>query len=439
MVSAAEMHIEKLELKNFRCFEESEFEFGRRFNLLVGNNATGKTAILEGITVVLSQFLKELPEPARFAREITERDVRHKFYLSGHTLTSELQHPTSIYVTTNDGFWEVGFGREETQVRDIYLRMWDQNVTDSVQRGQSIPLHLFSYYGTERLWVQLDSTSSKTLAPQSRFAGYQDCLKSASNQKRFLEWFKTQEFIALQQQRDLPTLEACRTAIRECVPGSTRAYFDVAYDQLVLEIEGKCVPFSMLSDGFRNMLAIVADIAVRCSMLNPQLESAAPLETEGVVLIDELDLHLHPKWQRRVVGDLMRAFPKIQFIATSHSPFIIQSLPTIEGVKLINLDNAASHDVRDQSIEDIAETIQGVDLPQRSQRHNDMMHKAEQYFAMLKDESKSSDEERQAARRELESMAQFSDNPAFQAVIRMQELVSHKGNGAHIESRGEGN
>jgi predicted ATP-binding protein involved in virulence len=431
------MRIEKLELTNFRCFEQQEFEFGQRFNLLVGNNATGKTAILEAITVVLSEFLKELPEPARFAREIAERDIRHKFYLSGHTLTSELQHPTSINVSTNYGFWEVGFG--QGYVPDFSVRRSAQRVSHAVQNGESIQLVLFSYYGTERLWVQSEQTSAKSLSPLSRFAGYQDCLKSASNQKRFLDWFKTQEFIALQQQRDLPTLEACRDAIRECVPGSTRVYFDVAYDQLVVEIEGKCVPFSMLSDGFRNMLAIVADIAVRCSMLNPQLEAAAPRETQGVVLIDELDLHLHPKWQRHVVGDLMRAFPKIQFIATSHSPFIIQSLPTIEGVKLINLDDAASHDVRDQSIEDIAETIQGVELPQRSQRHIDMMHKAEKYFAMLKDESKSTEAERAAARREIEAMDQFSDNPAYQAIIRMQELVSNKGNGAKTDSKGDAN
>ncbi len=433
------MRIDKLQLKNFRCFEEREFEFGKRFNLLVGNNASGKTAILEGITVVLSKFLAVFPKPARFIREIEERDVRQTLFLKGSTLTTELQNPSYVSACTNRGDWRVDAERYEQTFDGTQAKYDAVELVHEVRAGNPVCIPLLCYYGTERLWVQLKEVKANTLGPLSRFAGYQDCLKSASNQKRFLDWFKTQEFIALQQQREQPTLEACRTAIQECVPGSARVYFDIAYDQLILEIEGKCVPFSMLSDGFRNMLAIVADIAVRCSMLNPQLEAAAPRETEGVVLIDELDLHLHPKWQRRVVGDLMRAFPKVQFIATSHSPFIIQSLPTIDGVKLINLDDEANYDVRDQSIEDIAETIQGVELPQRSRRHIDMMHKAEQYFAMLKDDGKSSDEDRQAARRELESMAQFSDNPAFQAVIRMQELVSQKGNGAHSETRGEGN
>ena len=433
------MRIENLALRNFRCFEQREFEFAKRFSLLVGNNATGKTAVLEAITIALSDWLSVLPPPARYHRPIWEREVRHQFFLHGHTLTSELQYPTDITVTSSEGAWGTSLNRSGySEPISPGLRFGVQELVLNAQAGEPVRLPVFSYYSTERLWIQREPASSKTLSPQSRFMGYQDCLKSASNQKQLLEWFKTQEFIALQQQRELPTLEACREAIRECVPGSRRVYFDVAYDQLVLEIDGKCVPFSMLSDGFRNMLAIVADIAVRCSMLNPQLEAAAPRETEGVVLIDELDLHLHPKWQRRVVGDLMRAFPKIQFIGTSHSPFIIQSLPAIDGVKLINLDDEQNRDFRDQSIEDIAETIQGVELPQRSQRHVEMMHKAEKYFAMLKDESKSTEAERAAARKEIEAMDQFSDNPAYQAIIRMQELVSNNGNGVK-SARGDTN
>lgn len=425
------MRIEILDLKNFRCFEQREFEFGNRFNLLVGNNATGKTAVLEAITIALSDWLSVMPHPAKYHCPIAQRDVRHQFFLHGHTLTAELQYPTVVNVESSEGVWGASLDQSGySEPISPGLRFGVQELVHNAQAGEPVRLPVFSYYSTERLWVQLEPASSKTLGPQSRFMGYQDCLKSASNQKQLLEWFKTQEFIALQQQRELPTLEACRTAICQCVPGSTQVYFDVAYDQLVLEIDGKCVPFAMLSDGFRNMLAIVADIAVRCSMLNPQLAAEAPRETEGVVLIDELDLHLHPKWQRSVVGDLMRAFPKIQFVATSHSPFIIQSLPAIDGVKLINLDDEPNRDFRDQSIEDIAETIQGVNLPQRSKRHVDMMHKAEEYFAMLKDESTSTPAERAAARKEIEAMDQFSDNPAYQAIIRMQELVSDKGNGA---------
>ncbi|MFY0567387.1 AAA family ATPase [Archangium lansingense] len=107
---------------------------------------------------------------------------------------------------------------------------------------------------------------------------------------------------------------------------------------LVARNQDRQLPFEMLSDGVRNMLAMVGDIAYRTATLNPHLRELAPSNTPGIVLIDELDLHLHPLWQREVVDDLRSVFPAIQFVATSHSPFIIQSLRRNE---LINLDDPA--------------------------------------------------------------------------------------------------
>ena len=89
-----------------------------------------------------------------------------------------------------------------------------------------------------------------------------------------------------------------------------------------MELEdGRSLPFDFLSDGMRNFVAMMADIAHRCVLLNPQLQDRALTETSGVVLIDELDLHLHPAWQKKVLNSLLTIFPKIQFIITTHSPF----------------------------------------------------------------------------------------------------------------------
>lgn len=99
------------------------------------------------------------------------------------------------------------------------------------------------------------------------------------------------------------------------------------------------------------MISLVADIFFRMAKLNPLLKQTLLLETPGVVLIDELDLHLHPKWQRQVVGDLKKIFPKVQFVATTHSPFIIQSLD--EG-ELMTLDSTNLEDYVGASIEDNA-------------------------------------------------------------------------------------
>ncbi|MGH9765374.1 MAG: AAA family ATPase, partial [Blastocatellia bacterium] len=116
-----------------------------------------------------------------------------------------------------------------------------------------------------------------------------------------------------------------------------------------IESQGK-QPFNNLSDGQRSMLALVGDIAQKAVTLNPHLGPNALEETPGAVLIDELDLHLHPKWQRRIVEDLRRTFPKIQFVATTHSPFLIQSLRS--GEELIMLDGQPTAQLANKSLED---------------------------------------------------------------------------------------
>jgi hypothetical protein len=109
------------------------------------------------------------------------------------------------------------------------------------------------------------------------------------------------------------------------------------------------------------MIGMVADIAYRCVTLNPHLNQKALEKTNGLVLIDEIDLHLHPKWQKRVVNDLKKTFPQIQFIATTHSPFIVQSLQSDE---VINLDKATDSDFFVPSLQDAERPVQA--FPRRA-------------------------------------------------------------------------
>ena len=115
---------------------------------------------------------------------------------------------------------------------------------------------------------------------------------------------------------------------------------------------GEWIPYGILSSGYKGIVRLVADIAYRAIKLNPHLGENAVVQTQGEVLIDEIDMHLHPKWQKTIVADLKRTFPGIQFIVTSHSPFIIQSLQSDE---VINLNGEVSDNPSVKSIEDIAE------------------------------------------------------------------------------------
>jgi predicted ATP-binding protein involved in virulence len=130
--------------------------------------------------------------------------------------------------------------------------------------------------------------------------------------------------------------------------------YDVAGDELLgVFADGRRLPFRLLSDGVRNMLALVADVARRAATLNPHLGADAARKTPGVVLIDEVDLHLHPRWQRRVLDDLRRTFPLVQFVATTHSPFIVQSLGPGELLTLDKPEEAAAAGVNAPGAEDM--------------------------------------------------------------------------------------
>ena len=200
------------------------------------------------------------------------------------------------------------------------------------------------------------------------------------------------------------------------------------------------LPFGQLSDGQRTQLALVADLALRSVMLNPQFGGDAPTRTPGIVLIDELDLHLHPFWQRRVVQNLTSAFPALQFIATTHSPFIVQSLGPNQ---LIVLDpkgqeapgagafmafQAETQDFRTMSIEDITEFVFGVNVPQRSRHLQEMYDTAQQYHQLLKQTDGASDTEKAELKAKLDALtARFSDDVAYHAFLEMERIAAGLG------------
>ena len=210
-------------------------------------------------------------------------------------------------------------------------------------------LPMLGYYGTGRLWAQKKLTALHEKADnetQSRTFAYRDCLDPASSYKHFAVWFSRVHQSYLQAQirnfekglppdADVPYgLIAPFKAVQKTVDTILEAHtgwhglqYSAEHEELVLNhsAHGQ-LKVSQLSDGIRNMLAMVGDIAYRCFKLNAHLGEAAPLRTHGVVLIDEVDMHLHPGWQQTVLTDLTAAFPNLQFIVTTHSPQVLSSI-----------------------------------------------------------------------------------------------------------------
>ena len=163
------------------------------------------------------------------------------------------------------------------------------------------------------------------------------------------------------------------------------------------------------------------DIARRAAILNPHLNENICSETQGVILIDELDLHLHPKWQRRVIEDLRKIFPKIQFICTTHSTFLIQSLRSSE--ELILMDGEPLLDYSNKGIEEIAKNM-GVTNPEVSILYEEMKDAAHEFLEILDNEDLSPEEFHERFNAQLASIiAPYANNPAYQAFLERKYAI----------------
>jgi predicted ATP-binding protein involved in virulence len=242
------------------------------------------------------------------------------------------------------------------------------------------------YYGTGRLWSHKRLTKEKTVKKQKtdtfmRLSAYRDCLDPASSYKNFEDWFiwifecyreeqiRQAEKGALHESNPKwkETILVVQQAINEVLEPET-GWHDLEYSvsdekSLVLNHPdyGK-LKVEQLSDGIRGILAMVGDIAYRCVKLNWHLGANAAKATHGVVMIDEIEMHLHPAWQQNILGNLCKAFPNIQFIVTTHSP---QVLSTVQSHQIRVLDegqvHSASAGTKGAEVSRILKQVFGVD------------------------------------------------------------------------------
>lgn len=421
------MKIYTIEVENFKNFKSKTFNFADNFNLLVGDNGQGKSAILDALAIGISSLF--LGFDGVQTRNIHYDEIRVLRNKKGQTIIENQQYPVSITCRGIVAEKKINWTRQilstegrTTRSSAKEIQEISKQIQQQVRLGKDFLLPVIAYYGTGRLWLQKKEKSVEPVKPGSQMLGYVDCLDPASSQKQLVRWWKTMEMGSIQRGEKIRVLEVVKQAISNCLADWDNVTYDLIEDEIIATAkDGNILPFRMLSDGTRNMLGMVADIAYRAGVLNPHLEGESTRKTPGIVLIDEIDLHLHPKWQRRVVEDLRRTFPEIQFFATTHSEHIVQSLHPGE---LINLDGLEGEYYK-KSPEDITEDIMGVELPQRSKRWQDMMQAAEEYYRVLQKAKNANPELLEELKVELDKLTlPFSDDPAYEAFLKMERLAA---------------
>ena len=440
-----EFNIQELNLANYRRFENETFTLNPRMNVFAGKNGSGKTTVLEAANVMLGAYLAAFKTyvPSRFVFNIKTGDVRWKAQISDDNtiLTTGMvpQYPSGVSCTAQ---WDKS--EEPIKFQRVVLKEdartkfggsnpmqptvveWERKISEADHSEEDVVLPLVLYLSSARLWKDGNKTSVKK-GVFSRTDAYSHCLDVQHGLDLAFRYIQTLKTVAMEENdgKLFPAYEAIQQAVNEAFreelkPGE-EIIFSTKFEEDIIALkteEGTVLPFQMLSDGYRNVIKIMLDIATRMCILNPYLKERALKETPGIVLIDEVDLSLHPTWQKRIIRILKEQFPKIQFICATHSPFIIQSL---EEGELITLDQPLDSEYSGEGLEDIAEEIMGVVLPQYSEKKRKIYEAARKYFAAL-EEARTQEEIDELGKELARLEAEYSENPAYMAWVHQQYI-----------------
>lgn len=344
------MKIRRLSLDNVRAFEEAEFEFNPGFNLIIGINGAGKSTALDAIRFCGSHLLSAVQKmPFRpFGFDVDD--------IHGNAPFAE----AALYLSFNDeddGFirlreWRTQFATDnmenveqlrrkilETKRPRDRLRNQLRELQETVSPAEPVFFYpskhelkaqassepsapLMIHYSTARS-IMNEQAERKSAAGTSQLAYVNALQSNALSLRQFADWMRAQIELASERPASRHLVDGIEAALERFLPGySNLRPSKGSASRVEIDINGTTLEVRQLSDGERSVLALVLDIAKRLSQANPRLED--PLTSaQAVILIDEIDLHLHPQWQRKIVGNLEKTFPNCQFIATTHSPQVI--------------------------------------------------------------------------------------------------------------------
>ncbi len=433
------MRVEWLSIAHFRGLHRAEYSFHPNMNLFIGENGAGKTSVIECLRIMLSQIAPNLTPAPRFNLGFDHGDIMNgkekmmtemSFSCHGTDFYYLVHKQREKYITTKSPS-----GEDETTAAKEIAELSPINFDRSLRNLPLQPILLF--FSTRRSIISEEKSKSAT---EQKNAYYRSMLVERGLRIRdFADWWRTKKTLSAEtgNRRHLSQIDLAVTAVSQILPEVTNWRLDddgkIWVDktrELVFGDDVNSETYSLtidqLSDGERSLIVLAFDITRRLIQANPTSDNPV-IEGNGVVLIDEIDLHLHPKWQRRVIDDLRRIFPNIQFIVSTHSPFIIQSLA--DG-QLHKLDGNIDSPYINKSIDDVAEDIMGVEIPERSVKHVELMKIANQYYRRLHEAESDPKIDVKALKNELDVLALRYSNDPFVAAnfdFKWETFLAKKG------------
>lgn len=322
-----DMNIIRLNLRNYRSFPELEVHFQPvGVNVLVGVNGSGKSTVLDAIGSMMQHMVARLKTESGRGAPIAEADIMVGASEASIGICFEENGNTYSFEVAGA---RLGFSRGGMSSRFTDLAKWSAAYRDARSQNKQVIYPLLAHYRVNRV-VNKVPKRQKALDSGDPLNGYTGSLSGQGDFRHFFAWYREQEDYENEQlredrsYRDQP-LEAVRCALSAVLPQLENIHVTRRPQAMVATKGGKRIEISQLSDGEKCYMALVGDIACRLARFHEGTNHTADmiLASPGIVLIDELDLHLHPQWQREAIRKLPHIFPGIQFIITTHSPQMI--------------------------------------------------------------------------------------------------------------------
>lgn len=463
------MRLEQLTIKNLRLFGDNEqtinFSADKNITIFLGDNGAGKTSILHGCTVVLSNFFTAFPDVSY--KTFTDTDVRA---INNSRRADYLQVGMDIIINDNNIIqvdqYKKGNSNDTPKSDLSQLKEYANFLKEKIDTNECVAIPILAYYGTERGQINPPERRRDFNKIFPRWDAYKDALEPATNFKRFFTWFERNEDEERRERearRDWNYCSHVLKAVRNALNRIDERYYRpriltsplrFVMDDISLlnpdEKEQYKRIFSMsippagfegvnevrieqMSDGYRIMIAMIADIAARMAEANPSPECSGlddPLNTPGVVFIDEIDLHLHPMWQRKVLRQLHTIFPNVQFIVTTHSPNVVMgALDLVQVVKLENGIIDSRIDAAQYAYHDISQLLLSDLFELDNVRSDDYLKiKHERYNLIRKDAIVDLSEEERDRLKELDQKISLFDPCEGEEMHRVIQLLDEIAN-----------
>ena len=363
VLEGASMYLDKIIVKNYKAISDMEVQFTPGVNLLIGDNGVGKSSMLEAIVVAISGMFKGVAGVS--AKGIMQNDIHFKVKGKGDASTEILygrpSEITTFFNMDDENFClkkyrESEDGSSRTKMEDTGI---GKKMQEKVNSSDAI-LPLLCFQSDARVWQKRRGDFGKGLKKKlnDRRCGYIGCLDYYLDIKGIQEWCLKMEVAAFQKKKQVKEYEVFKWLVSRFmyivneldeVPD---IYYSSQFEEMVYQEGNAAMPITLLSAGYQSLLWMIMNLAYRWALLNPDITENID-KAKGIVLIDEIDMHLHPKWQWKIIKALEKTFPNVQFILTTHSPIVISSCKNehliliTDDQEIVYLENAYGYSVQD--------------------------------------------------------------------------------------------